>query len=428
MSSAAQPVNQPDALRLLLDRLHRGADAALIAEGDGGHVLLDLVADCLSGRRTRIIRAEEVLPGSFAAPVRDDAALGRSFQALTKLDGTCDRTVLLVGDAETLPHPALRYIQFASRTAPRLQLVFCGTRAFFDTLNAEEFAWLRARLTAGPVLALAAPIAEDADAPPPAVPDPPPARAAAATLRLDARRPAVSTGRRSTGRRSSAGRRSRALPLGALALLGLALLGLGGAAGFVLGMQGAPDRPEGSQQTASIQPPTLPDAPAPGTPGASVASRADPEPPSAASNAPPPSPLSPAAAGRAQGAGPGSPPGEQPTSPPAAAPSPVVTVRSQPKLGVPEDPRPLEGLARSLGRPNAAPAAPPRAAAMAALDSRIRRLREAREQAAPPPRDDEWVPSQPALGSWTARESLPPRFIGSYATDANGVRVFRPEP
>ena len=419
VSSAAQPVNQPDALRLLLDRLHRGDDAALIAGGDGGRVLLDLMADCLSGRRIRILWAAEVLPSSPTAPMPDDAALSRSFQTLTVLDRACDRIVLLVGDADALPHPALRYIQFASRTAPHLQLVFCGTRAFLDALNAKEFASLRARLTAGPVLALAAPIAEDTDTPP-AVSDDPPAWAGEAAAPLpDAWGPAV-----------SARRRSRVLPLGALALLGLTLLGLGGAAGFMLGMQGtAANSPAASQQATSVQPPTPPDASALGMPGPGVvASRADPGPAPAASNALPPPP--PAMAGGAQGADPGLPPSERPAAaPPAGTPGPVVTVRSQPKSGLPEDPRlsePPTGGARSLGRTNAS-AAPSRAAAMAALDSRIRRLREARDQAAPP-RDDEWAPSQPAFGSWTPPDSLPPRYIGSYAVDANGVRVFRPEP
>ncbi len=426
MSSAAQPVNQPDALRLLLDRLHRGADAALIAPGDGGRVLLDLVADCLSGQRIRTLWAAEVLPSSPAAPMPDNAALARSFQALTMLDGTCDCIVLLVGDAEALPHSAFRYIQFASRAAPHLQLVFCGTRAFLDTLDAQEFAHLHGRLTAGPVLALAAPITEDAP-PPPAVPDDPPSWVGEAAAPLpDAWGPAVSVRKR-----------SRALPLGTLALLGLALLGLGGAAGFVLGGQGAPaDRPAASQQAASVQPPTLPEASsAPGTPGAGVASRADPEParmaPEPARAAPdtPPPPPSPVTAGGAQGAGPGLPPGGQAT-PPAAAPSPVVTVRSQPRSGLPEDPRSLEpppGLTRSLGRPNAS-AAPSRAAAAAALDNRMRRLREAQDQAALSPRDDEWASSQPAFGSWTAPDRPPPRYIGSYSADANGVRVFHPEP
>lgn len=420
ISSAAQPVNQPDALRLLLDRLHRGADAALIAGGDGARVLLDLVADCLSGRRIRTLWAEEVLPSSPAASMPDDAALSRSFQALTMLDGTCDRIVLLVGDAETLPHSALRYIQFASRTAPHLQLVFCGTRAFLDTLKAEEFAGLRGRLTAGPILALAAPIAEDEgeDAPPPpAVSDDPPAWAGEAAAPLPgAWGPAV-----------SARRRSRAVPLGAMALFGLALLGLGGAAGFVLGMQDAPvDKPKASQQAASVQPPTSPNASAPEMLGADVASRADPEAAPAASDAR----SLPVVTGGAQGADSGPPPSEQPVPPPAGVPSPVVTVRSQPRPGLPEEPRPSEpptNLARSLGRPNAS-TVPSRAAAMAALDSRIRRLREAREQAAPPPRDDEWTPSQPAFDSGTAPASLPPRYIGSYTADANGVRVFHPEP
>ena len=423
VSSAAQPVNQPDALRLLLDRLGRGDDAALIAGGDGARVLLDLVADCLSGRRVRTLWAAEVLPSRPAASMPDDAALSRSFQALTVLDGACDRIVLLVGDAETVPPTALRYIQFASRTAPHLQLVFCGTRAFLDALNTEEFAGLRRRLTAGPILALAAPIIEDedADVPPlPTVSDDPPAWAADAAPPSDAWGPAV-----------SARKRSRALPLGALALFGLALLGLGGAAGFLLGMQGVTvNRPATNQQTASVQPPTLPEASAPGKLGAGiVASRADPEPVPAASG-PRPSPP-PVAVGSAQGTGSGSPPSEQPVPPPEPVPGPALTVRSQPKPGLPEDPRPPEpptASARSLGRPNAS-AAPSRAAAMAALDSRIRRLREARDQAAPPPRDEEWAPSQPAFGSWAPPDSPPPpRYLGSYAADANGVRVFHPEP
>ena len=233
MSSAAKPVNQPDALRLLLDRILRGGDATLIAESDASRVLLDLAADCLSGRRIRIIRAADVLPSHSAALMRsahaagqakagmpDDEALSRSFQTLTVLDPSCDRIVLLVGDAHALPHLALRYIQFVSRSAAHLQLVFCGTQALFDPLNIEEFTRLRARLGAGLALTLAAPIPEDRDAPPPSVPDHPAARAGkAAALRPGARRPAVSASKRSWPR-----------------LLGaLALLGLGGAAGLMLG-------------------------------------------------------------------------------------------------------------------------------------------------------------------------------------------------
>ena len=428
MSSAAKPVNQPDALRLLLDRILRGGDATLIAEGDAARVLLDLAADCLSGRRIRILQAADVLPshsaalmpsahaaGQAKAGMPDDEALSRSFRALTVLDPSCDRIVLLVGDAHALSHSALRYVQFVSRSTAHLQLVFCGTRALFELLNIEEFTWLRARLGAGLVLTLAAPIPEDWDAPP-SIPDDPAAWAGEATAsRPGARRPAVSASKRSWPR-----------------LLGaLALLGLGGAAGLMLGLRsGGADRPATIQQAASVvaQPPASLDAPAPVMPAAGAASQADQGAPPAAPDALPLHP--PAMAGDVQGAGPGT-PSSMPAAPPAAgAPGALVTVRSPPRAGMTgTEPRPSEpppGLARNLSRPSA-PAASSRAAATA-LSSRMRQLREAREQSAPPPRDDQWASPEPAFGSWTAPVSQPPRYIGSYTTDANGVRMFRLEP
>jgi len=425
MSSAAKPVNQPDALRLLLDRTLCGADATLIAEGDATRVLLDLAADCLSGRRIRVLRAAEVLPSRPGAPMAhvggpapagpDDDALSRSFRALTVLDPACDRIVLLAGDAQALKPSALRYIQFASRSAAHLQLVFCGTQAFFDVLNAEEFTWLRTRLRAGLVLTLAAPIPEEEDAPPvpPSVPDDPLAWARGAAAPLSgARGPAV-----------SASRQSWPLRLGALALLGL-----GGAAGLMLGMPGGgADRPAAGRQDASVvQPPAPPDAPAPAGPLAGDAPHAAPGPAPAAPDAPSPSqpaPSQPAMAGDAQGAGPASPAGVPVPPPSTKAPGALVTVWSPPRAGMPENEPPPPGLARSLGRPGA-PAASPR---VAAAGSRARRLRDAKDQPAPP-RDDQWAPTEPAFGSWTAPVSQPPRYIGSYTTDANGVRMFRLEP
>ncbi len=422
VSSAAQPVNQPDALRLLLDRVSRGADATVIAEGDAAHVLLDLAADCLSGRHIRIVWAADVLPSRLAAPalsagaagpakatLPDDAALSRSFQALTVLDPSCNRIVLLVGNAHVLQPSALRYIQFASRAAAHLQLVFCGTRAFFDLLNIEEFAWLRARLMAGLVLTLAAPIPENGDVPPPSVSDDPSAWAGEAAMPPPAaRRPSVS---------ASGG--SWPLRLGVLALLGL-----GGAAGLVLGLRGnGVDKPTASRHAASIvQPPAPPNAPAPGMPAAHAASQADEGAAAVTPDAPPP----PAMAENAQEAGGGSPSSVPVAPPPVKVPGSLVTVRSQPRAGTPENgPQPPTGLARSLGQPGV-PAALSRAVA-AAPGSRARRLREARDQSAAP-RDDQWMPSQPAFGSWAAPAGQPPRYIGSYGTDANGVRTFRLEP
>lgn len=432
MSSAAKPVNQPDALGLLLDRVRRGGDATLIAEGEAGYVLLDLAADSLSGRRIRVLRAEEVLPSRLAAPagrvagparagVPEDEVLSRSFQALTVLDQACDRIVLLVGDAHALRRPALRYIQFASRSAPHLQLVFCGTRALLDALNLEEFAWLRARLMAGLVLTLAPPIPEDFDEEPAPSTDPgDPAEWAeeAAAPFPGVQRPAV-----------SASGRSWPLRLGALALLGL----VGGAASLMLVPRGGgADRPATIQQALSVvvPPPPPPAMPAPGmpapvmpAPGVSATGAASQADPGTSTAATPDalSPRPPAMAADAQGAGAGV-PSVPVTPPPAGAPGPVAMRPPTASLPESEPPEP-PGPARSLGRPSSVAAASRAAAATSA--SRARRLREAREQA---PRDDEWASPQPEFGSWTAPSTQPTRYIGSYTTDANGVRAFRPEP
>jgi hypothetical protein len=429
-------MNQPDALRLLLDRILGGADVTLVNEGDGGHVLLALAADCLAGLRSRVLRAAEVLPGTLGAAmpaphvaepskasVPDDELLTRSFQALTVLDQTCDRIVLLVGDAHALQHSALRYIQFASRSGPHLQLVFCGTRKFFDLLNVEEFAWLRARLMAGLVVTLAAPIAETSDASPglPFAPDGPAAWSGETDAPLPgAQRPAV-----------SASMPSRILWLGALALLGL-----GGAACLTLSMQnGKAGGPAASRQAAAvIQPPMPPEPPAASVAGAQVlgdiASRADSEARPAAPDTQAPHP--PVTASDVQDAGPGS-PSSMPPAPSTTAPSASITVWSQTKAGTSEAepnerrlPEPLPDPARSLGRQNV-PAVSSRSAAAAAA-SRARRFKEARDQSAPLPAGDRWLAPQPAFGSWEPPSGRSPRYIGSYATDANGVRTFHLEP
>ena len=432
ISSPVQPVNQPDALRLLLDRIFGGADVILITEGDGGRVLLDVAADCLAERRSRILWAAEVLPGTLGVPmplpraagqsktnVLDDELLTHGFQALTMLDQTCDRIVLLVSDAHALQPSALRYIQFAGRSGAPLQFVFCGTRKFFDLLNAEEFAWLRARLKDGLVVTLAPPIAETPDVPPglPAVPKDPAAWVEeTAVPLLNARRPAV-----------SASTPSWILRLGAMALLGL-----GGAACLVLSMRnGGADGPTASRQaTAVIQPsgsPEPPAMPAPGTPvvGSSV-SRSDLAAGTAAPGVPAPDPSG--MDSDVQSAGPGSPS----IIPPAPAlPEAVITVRPQSVAGMPEpEPNALQppesapGQVHSPGRHNASAAAS--RIAGAAPGSRARRLKEARDQSVPlPAGDDQWLATQPAFSSREVPDGRSPRYIGSYATDANGVRMFR---
>lgn len=442
ISSAAKPMNQPDALRLLLDRILGGADATLISEGinegDGGRVLLDLAADCLAGRRSRILWAAEVLPGTLGMPMPsmraagpseagspDDEVLAQGFQALTALDQTCDRIVLLVSDAHALQHSALRYIQLAGRSGSHLQLVFCGTREFFDLLDEKEFAWLRARLMAGLVVTLAGPIAEGSDLPPclPSVPAEPAARLGETDAPLlGAHRLAASA----------------SMPFWVLRLGALALLGLGGAACLTLSMQGgkAGGPPSSRQAAAVVQSPTPSEPKAASAPEAQIpggiASRADPDASHAAPDAQAPHP--PVMAGDVQDAGPGSPSSMPLASLSTTAPGASITVWSQTKAGTPEpepnEQRALEPLpdpARGLGW-QSGPGAPPRTAA--ASGSRTRRLKEARDQPAPLPAGNRWLTPQPAYGSWETETpgSRSPRYIGSYATDANGVRAFRLEP
>lgn len=437
ISSVAKPVNQPDALRLLLDRILGGADVTLISEGDGGRVSLDLAADCLAELRSRVLRAAEVLPGTLGVPmpsshragqadvgVLDDELLTHGFQALTVLDQTCDRIVLLVSDAHALQYPALRYIQFVSRSGAPLQFVFCGTHKFFDLLNVKEFEWLRARLMAGLVVTLAAPIAEASETSPSfsSVPEGPAAWVEETAMPL----PRVG---------------SSAVPASApswiLRLGALALLGLGGAAGLmVITQNGEADRPPVNMQAAAViqpsRPPEPPAVPAPETQvsGGSIF-YSDSKATTAASDVPAPYP--PVTSSDMQGASPGSPSIVPLTPSSTAASGAAITVWSQTKAGMPESgpnefglPEPRPGPAR-IPVLQITPAVPSRTVG-AASGSRARRLKETKDQSAPlPAGGGQWSEPQPAFSSREQSDS-PPRYIGSYATDANGIRKFRLEP
>lgn len=436
ISSVAQPVSQPDALRLLLDRIFAGADVTLISEGDEGRVLLDLAADHLAERRSRILWAAEVLPGTLGlsvplphmaglskAHIPDDKLLAHGYQALTVLDQTCDRIVLLVSDAQALQHLALRYIQFVSRSGAPLQFVFCGTRKFLDLLNLKEFERLRARLTTGLVATLATPIAEASDMSPslPSAAGHPVAWIEETAVPFSrTRRPAVSTSKP-----------SGILPLGALALLGLS-----GAACLLLSMQSgeADGLGASSQAVAVIQPSSLPEQPSIPVLAVQVlegdASRFDSKVSSAAAGVPDQD--LPITASEVQGADQRS-PSIVPPIPSATALDAAVTVWSQTSAvpeAEPNKPRlrePLPGPVRSLGRQTAL--AVPSHTAGATLGDRARRPKAARDQSALlPSGSDHWLVPQAASSSREPPDGRSPRYIGSYATDANGVRVFRLEP
>ena len=153
----------PEALRRLLGQVMAGRDA--VVDGPGASVLLlDQAAPLLAARRMRVLRAApagpeglglEELMAQVAGPPdagsRDHRSLEQGAQALTVLDGRCDGIVLLLDDAETVQPAALRYIQLACRTSDKLRLVLAGMP---EGLDGAEFASLRARLQAQPVLVL----------------------------------------------------------------------------------------------------------------------------------------------------------------------------------------------------------------------------------------------------------------------------------
>jgi len=156
---------EPEMLRRLVDEVLAGNDVTLFIRSDAGRTLLDAAADCLVRLRSRALRvAGTPLDGlslsTLMAQVtgqpdpggKNDEFLRRGFQALTVLDATCDRTVLLISDANTLQPAALRYIQFACHAGTKLQLVFAGRRGFLEMLAPGEFTGLRDRLAVGPIL------------------------------------------------------------------------------------------------------------------------------------------------------------------------------------------------------------------------------------------------------------------------------------
>jgi len=190
MPNTMSPQPEPETLRRLVDEVLAGNDVTLFIRGDAARALLDAGADCLVKLRSRALRVAGAPPDALSLAAllaqvagqpdqgtRNDEFLKQSFQALTTLDAACDRIVLLVSDANTLQPAALRYIQLACRAGTALQLVFAGRRGFLEMLAPSEFADLRDRMAAGPILTplSAAPVITR-----PLAPRPAPAKPAAA--------------------------------------------------------------------------------------------------------------------------------------------------------------------------------------------------------------------------------------------------------
>lgn len=429
ISSALHPVNHLDALSLVLDSILDGDDVTLISEGDQGDASLDLAAGCLAGLRCRVLRSAAVLPaglgvpmpssaGSAKANVPDDDLLARGYQALTMLDQSCDRIVLLVGDAHTLPHSMLRYIQFVRRSGSHLQLIFCGTRRFLEQLEPPEFAWLRERLMAGLVLTLAAPATKASST-----------SSSLSTVPNDLAERVDETGvavPRVPRLVASPRRHRRSSWIGALALLCLC-----GAAWFALRLQigplqiAGPVQPRGIVQagdangSATSRPAAAVQAPTTATPP--IPKQASGQPVVAVGSPAAPNVQTPLTPGDVLGLSPGSPSSMAPKAPPAVAARALGPASEPTETGIstlgPVAPRPSEppqNLGRQAGAaaPLRSPAVPP--------PIRAGRPKDIAPQSAPLPDDGHKAAPE--------QESSAPQYVGSYAVDASGVRRFHLDP
>ncbi len=406
----------------LLDSVLAGHDVTLFIKGDSGRELLDAAAERLAMLRCRVLRAAGTPSEGLSLPLllaqvtmgqgtwhpvpsaQNDEFLRRSFQALTVLDGTCDRIVLLVRDANGLQPAALRYVQLACRAGANLQLVLAGKRGFLDLLSPAEFADLRARLATGPIITPLPPMpaALPAAFAAPRRPQPmhdmlPPAPE---PVEFEPGRPMLSS-------ISNTSHRKR---LAALAGIGLGVAGCVALAVWTHGGGGPAAMP--SQQAAlTVEMPMVPAAAVPAAPETRPSPASIPAPdaspqPSAASPEPAPpqelaAPQLPAAPQETKAA-----PQEAtaPAAPLLAAPPPIPAA-SPPKNPtrklIPAPPRALAARTPTLNAGNVS----------------------AWEDPYPPPSRD-WRPLPPPQ-AMSEPPDQPKSYIGTYSTDANGVRAFR---
>jgi len=145
------------------------ADAGL-AKAVIDHVCVSLVGKAGAGMAALLIQTERELsshcvrcirvygPSSGGLALRDliaqvvgrpdsalltDHDLKAGFVALTEPGGNYDLVALLVTEAHSLLPSAMRYIQLACRSSPKLRVVLAGQPSLAATLAQDEFAYLR---------------------------------------------------------------------------------------------------------------------------------------------------------------------------------------------------------------------------------------------------------------------------------------------
>lgn len=479
------PLPEAEALRRILDRVLGGGDV-VVAGGSGVPALLDAAADALARYRCRVLRVSALAAGGLSlsglmAQIterpdidgHDDEVLELGFQALTVPDGDNEAVALLVEGGELLHRTALRYLQFACRSAPVLRLVLAGQTGLPD-LHDDEMTPLRTRLAASPVITLAAdlpelPVALLDETPlesgtPAAVPLPPsrphlvpPSLASSGPLPLSlprvsippppepvqapVLRPALSgppvRAADATRRRSSMTWIGVGLAMAASIAVGVLIGRYGWPGGFTVSSQTAAQPgtpPVGSSMPMQAIPyVTQGGVPAsnPNVPSGGAAAPAAEPPGRAAMATPAPAPVQPSAgAAGVPSVDKGRPdstalqnPGE------AQRPASASTTQSDPA-----PPRPRREARQAEGRSRES-TSPGRNSASSRSASRFNHPPEAREHGLPPsgqealylsPAQEPSQAAPPEPSPDRARERRP--IIGIYTTDQNGVRTFRSSP
>ncbi len=163
--SASHPLlylSQARAVAALMSAVARGDECVrLICEpGLSTAALLDEAENELSSHGLRCVRVYG--PASGALTLRDlvgqivaradpdaltDGDLKAGFATLTEPGEGCDRVALLVTEAHNLLPSAMRYIQLACRSSPKLRVALAGQPGLAAVLAPDEFAGLRQRIT-----------------------------------------------------------------------------------------------------------------------------------------------------------------------------------------------------------------------------------------------------------------------------------------
>ncbi len=391
-----------DAFDRLMDQVLAGGDVAIMAPAGAADALLDKAMRNLAIQDSRVFRVGATpsdglsiaklvaeVTGRLERTQQDDQVLEEAFGSLTTLDDSCDRIVLLVSGAEALPRSTLRYIQLAMRLGSRLQVVFAGAPGFLAAFDNDEFAPLRARLTAQAAIILGSGVPLMPEPPSPAATMPKP-RAAQVE-----RRPAML---RALPRRPAAVAAGLGLALVACLALGGWLLHRGADVQQAAAQLGGP--PSGIDPAPPVQQPPVRGQPHPVLPEVGGSQGATPAAVATASPVLPDTTRLLSAPPAAQG--------------PVAA---VVPPAHAPQASDPRDAKTrlemlseeLEASRRQASRTRPTARKAPRAAAV--VDA---------APAAPP----DLTPA-PAAGPQENASERRDRFIGSYTTDADGTRTFR---